>query len=240
MSPSANIKTIESRISYPFTSIIYSLGRSLVLPAYFGTITVTGMEHFPQQGPVVLAPTHRSRWDGIMMGYAFGRPAIGRDPRFMVTVNEMHGFQGWFIRQFGGFPIDPDQPSIAALRHGIDLLRANQVLVIFPEGDVMRDRNVKYLKPGLARLAIQAQKKQKAGPDINILPVALDYGCPVPKKGCRINVKIGRPLNVVHYQGPAKVAASALSCDLKAALNHLIDGFAVTPDPEKVTSSLHP
>lgn len=236
MPPSANPATITSQVSYRFTSIIYTLGRSLVLPAYFSDIAVTGLEHFPQHGPVVIAPTHRSRWDGIVIGYTFGRPVIGRDPRFMVTVNEMKGFQGWFIRQFGGFPIDPDQPSIAALRHGIDLLQANQVLVIFPEGDVMRDRYVQYLKPGFARLAIQAQRRRKE-PDIKIVPVALDYGGSVPQKGCDLNIKIGQPLNAAMYQGPTKKAAAALISDLKMALNTLLDESI--PNPE-VTSSISP
>lgn len=236
MSPSANSPTITSQVSYPFSSFIYFFGRSIVLPAYFGSIKVSGLEHFPQQGPVVIAPTHRSRWDGITVGYAFGRPVIGRDPRFMVTVNEMHGFQGWFIRQFGGFPIDPDQPSIAALRHGIDLLHANQVLVIFPEGDVMRDRYVQYLKPGFARLAIQAQKKQKVGPEIKIVPVALDYGCSVPKQGCGLHVKVGLPLNVTDYPGPTKKASATLSNDLKISLNALIRDSARNPEVTTISS----
>lgn len=235
MSPSAHITSVTSSISSPFTSFIYFFGRSVVLPAYFSSIKVSGLENFPQEGPVVIAPTHRSRWDGIMVGYTFGRPVIGRDPRFMVTINEMHGFQGWFIRQFGGFPIDPDQPSIAALRHGLDLLQAHEVLVIFPEGDVMRDRYVKYLKPGFARLAIQAQKKQKTGPVIKVVPVALDYGCPVPKQGCEVHVKIGFPLNATDYPGPTKKAAANLSNDLKIALNGLIENSALTP-PEAITS----
>ncbi len=235
MSKSANT-AITSQISYLFTSVIYTLGRSLVLPAYFGSIEVTGIENFPQQGPVVVAPTHRSRWDGITIGYALGRPVIGRDPHFMVTVNEMHGFQGWFIRQFGGFPIDPDRPSVAALRHGIDLLQNNQVLVIFPEGDVMSDRYAQYLKPGFARLAIQAQKRQKGkGSDIQILPVALEYGHAVPKKSSSLKVKIGKPINAAQYLGPTKKSASTLIKDLKTALNNLMDGSI--PNPE-LTSSL--
>lgn len=230
MSTSANT-AITSKVSYPFTSIIYTLGRSLVLPAYFGSIEVTGLENFPQQGPVVVAPTHRSRWDGITIGYALGRPVVGRDPHFMVTVNEMHGFQGWFIRQFGGFPIDPDQPSIAALRHGIDLLQNDRVLVIFPEGDVMCDRYAQYLKPGFARLAMQAQKRQKGkGSDIQILPVALDYGYAIPTKSSSLKVKIGQPINAAQYLGPTKKAASDLIGDLKTALNSLIDGSISNPE----------
>lgn len=227
--------TITSQVSYPITAIVYALGRSLVLPAYFDNIEVTGLENFPQQGPVVVAPTHRSRWDGIVMGYAIGRPVIGRDPRFMVTINEMHGFQGWFIRQFGGFPIDPDQPSITALRHGIDLLLANQVLVIFPEGDVMHDRYAQYLKPGFARLAIQAQKRKTAGPNIQILPVTIDYGHHSPQKGCNLSIRIGLPLNTAQYTGPTKKASATLISDLKVALNGLIDGPVTN---EEVTSSI--
>ncbi|NJK40751.1 MAG: 1-acyl-sn-glycerol-3-phosphate acyltransferase [Acaryochloridaceae cyanobacterium SU_2_1] len=220
---SSVLTTPRSLVSRAITSIVYALGRTIVLPSYFGDIKILGLEHFPRQGPVVIAPIHRSRWDGLMIGYVFGRPVTQRDPNFMVTANEMQGLQGWLIRQCGGFPINPDQPSVASLRLGVDLLKAEQVLVIFPEGDVKRDRYAQFLKPGFARLALRAQQQLKSGSNIQVLPVALDYGCPIPHWRCGLTITIGRPLNVSEYKGPVKPASLLLINDLKKALNNLMD-----------------
>jgi 1-acyl-sn-glycerol-3-phosphate acyltransferase len=102
--------------------IAYFLFRYLIVPFYFGKIEVRGQKYLPKEGPIILAPTHRSRWDAIIIPYAAGRDIIGRDLRFMVWADEMKGLQGWFIRRLGGFPINPRQPEISSLRHGIKLL----------------------------------------------------------------------------------------------------------------------
>ena len=77
----------------------------------------------------------------------------------MVSANEMKGLQGWLIRHVGGFPIDPQHPSISSLRLGIKLLKASEVLVIFPEGNIFRTEEIQPLQPGLTRLALHTQCK---------------------------------------------------------------------------------
>ena len=73
---------------------MYLLGRHALLPLYFRQIEVIGREHLPLSGPVLLAPTHRSRWDALMIPYAAGRDITGRDLRFLVSEDEMRGVQG--------------------------------------------------------------------------------------------------------------------------------------------------
>ncbi len=225
-----------SEISSWVTSVLYPFGSRVVLPLYFDNVFVTGQRYFPDEGPLIIAPTHRSRWDGLVVGHCLGRPATGRDLRYMVSVNEMEGLQGWIIRQCGGFSIDPDAPAISVLRHGVNLLLNDEALVIFGEGDIFHDRAVDYIKPGLARIALQAQKKairqQKLKP-IRILPVGLYYSKPHPTKGCSVEVKLGPTLNVVDYlDGPSKQAAKEITVDLKSSLNQLMipeEPFTLSP-----------
>lgn len=215
-----------SEISSWVTSFLYPFGSRVVLPLYFDQVQITGQQYFPEDSPLIIAPTHRSRWDGLVVGHCLGRPTTGRDLRYMVSVNEMEGLQGWIIRQFGGFSIDPDAPKISVLRHGIDLLLNDEALVIFGEGDIFHDRAVDYIKPGLARIAIQAQKKaiqQRKLKPIRILPVGLYYSKIHAQKGCSVEVKLGPTLNVNDYLNePSKQAAQKITVDLKAALNHLM------------------
>jgi 1-acyl-sn-glycerol-3-phosphate acyltransferase len=61
----AKVVSNTSRVSPWLTSLFYPLGHYIVLPFYFGKIEITGQEHLPKDGPVILAPTHRSRWDAL-------------------------------------------------------------------------------------------------------------------------------------------------------------------------------
>lgn len=188
----------QSRCSPWLTPVAYWLGQYLVLPSYFGPITITGQSHLPRHGPVILAPTHRARWDSIVLPLAAGRPATGRDLRFMVTDDEVKGLQGWFIRRLGGFPVNVRRPTIASLRHGIDLLLNQEMLVIYPEGGIRREDHVHPLKPGLARLAIQAEAAQ-LGLNVQIIPVDIHYGKAYPRWRGPVQVHIGHPLAVKDY-----------------------------------------
>ena len=213
--------TAPSRISPWLMPVVYPLGRFLVLPSYFGNIRVYGREHLPTDGPVILAPTHRARWDALMIPFAAGRHVTGRDPRFMVSADEVVGVQGWFIRRLGGFPVDTRRPSIASLRHGVELLRQGEMLVIFPEGGIYRDGEVHPHKPGLGRLAIQAHTSNPLG-NLRVVPMSLHYDPSCPKWGCDVEIRIGQPLAVQDYcDRPTKEAAKDLIRDLGDRLQEL-------------------
>ncbi|MBD0268134.1 MAG: 1-acyl-sn-glycerol-3-phosphate acyltransferase [Cyanobacteria bacterium Co-bin8] len=216
-------KPTTSRCSPLLTPLAYFLGQRLVLPFYFGKISVSGQENLPTSGPVILAPTHRARWDSLVLPMVTGRPATGRDLRFMVTADEVKGLQGWFIRRLGGFAVNVRRPTISSLRHGIDLLLGEAMLVIFPEGGIFRDNRVHRLKPGLARLAVQAEAINPKL-DVQIVPISLHYDTPFPTWRSNVQIVIGRPIPVANYVGDnpnadtLKANAKLLTADLQKAL----------------------
>lgn len=214
--------SVASHFSPWLTPLAYPLISWFVLPAYFKHVEVFGQENLLTKGPVILAPTHRSRWDALMVGYAAGRWATGRDLRFMVTVDEVKGLQGWFIRRLGGFPVNPKQPAIASLRHGVEILQDQQTLVIFPEGAIFRDDELHPLKPGLARLALQAES-MTPGLGVNIIPIHIQYSQPLPRwRDSKVTIRIGTPLQVANYkQGSAKQNAKQLTAELEVSLKQL-------------------
>lgn len=220
--------SINSRVSPWLTPLAYALG-NVVLPTFFGKVEMIGQENIPQSGAVILAPTHRSRWDPILVGYAAGRCVTGRDMRFMVTIDECQGFQGWIIRRLGGFPVNPRQPAIASLRFGVETLQNQEMMVIFPEGGIFRDGEVHALKPGLARLALQAEASD---PNLNVkvVPMSLNYTQTPPTWGTKVSVRIGTPLTVADYrQASTKENAQNLTTDLKTALQELAADEVIEP-----------
>lgn len=208
------------------TSIAYPLGRYALLPFYFSRIEVTGREHLPTSGPVILAPTHRARWDALIIPYAAGKDITGRELRFMVSANEMRGLQGWLIRRLGGFPIDTEQPGIGSFRHGVELLLDGETIAIFPEGNIFRDGSLHPLKRGVARIALQAEQEAdssgRPGLGVKIVPISIRYSQPVPRWRSQVKIQIGSPLLAADYsQMSPKRGARQLTSDLETALKEL-------------------
>jgi 1-acyl-sn-glycerol-3-phosphate acyltransferase len=218
----AKVASNTSRVSPWLTSLLYPLGHYIVLPFYFGKIEIAGQEHLPKDGPVILAPTHRSRWDALMMPYATGQKVTGRDLRFMVTADEVKGLQGWFIRHLGGFAVDIRHPAISSLRYGVELLLDKQMLVIFPEGGIFQDGEVHPIKPGLARLAIQAELSEP-GLGVKIIPMSIRYRPRIPRWRSRVKISIAPPLSVDYATGGGKKEARLLTADLEMALKKIDD-----------------
>ena len=220
---SANPKsahTNTSQVSPWLSPLSYFLGLNF-LPLFFRRIQVTGQENIPATGPVILAPTHRSRWDSLLLPYATGRCVTGRDLRFMVTKTECRGLQGWFIRRLGGFPVDTQHPSITSLRHAVELVEDGEMLVIFPEGGIRKGK-LHPLKPGTGRLALTAESSHP-GLGIKIVPIGINYSQPDPNWGTDVSIHIGSAIAVADYtNGCVKRDAKRLTSDLAHALQELI------------------
>ncbi len=221
--------TESAALTIPFKSgfspiikfLIYPLGQ-FVLPRYFKRIDIVGQEHIPRSGATILAPTHRSRWDPMLVPYIAGPYVTGRDIRFMTSQNEMKGIQGWLVRRLGGFPVDTDNPSVATFKFSIDLLVRGEMLAIFPEGNIFRDSALHPLKKGLTRIAVQAYS---AAPDqdIKVIPIHFQYSDLLPQMGSSVKILIGQPLLTSSYAGSSnKKAAEAMHQDLAASLHKLI------------------
>lgn len=187
--------------------------QDLVLPNYFRERLVIGRENLPKSGAVVLAPTHRARWDGLMLPMAAGRRVTGRDCRFMVTLSEMTGLQGWFLNRLGCFPVDQVRPSMATLRYAIDLMVDGQQLVVFPEGHINREQEPIRLEQGLARLAQLANRK---GVDVQVVPVGLAYSEVMPKLFGKAAICFFEPMQVVDT---GREAAERFNCELSQRMH---------------------
>ncbi|WP_017713216.1 lysophospholipid acyltransferase family protein [Prochlorothrix hollandica] len=202
--------------------VAYTVVHHWVLPFQFPTIKVMGQDNLPRSGAVLLTPTHRSRWDGLIIPYATGRWVTGRDAYFMVSANEMRGLQGWSVGRLGGFPVDTDRPGRSSVRRGVELLRQQQMLAVFPEGNIFQDGRVHPLKAGPAYMALQAANAENR--DVQIVPIALHYSCATVSRGCTVTVKIDKPLSTQSYdRRQLKQATQALTADLEQRLVTLND-----------------
>ena len=145
----------------------------------------------PKNSSVILAPTHRSRWDGLILTMAMGRRVTKKDCRFMVTNAEMLGIQGWFLKRLGCFSINQNSPSLSVLRYAVNLIIKGRLLVVFPEGRINKYGKKIALKEGIFRLSKLATKKAIS---ITIIPIGIAYSEVTPKFRSKFSLCFGEPL----------------------------------------------
>ena len=196
MAPLEREKKVCLGIDPYLSPIAMVVTQDMALRNFFRERIILGKENLPLNGALVLAPTHRSRWDGLMLTMAAGRRVTKRDCRFMVTRSEMKGIQGWFLNRLGCFPIDQSKPSLLTLRYSVDLLLSGQQLVVFPEGKITRSSKPKKLEQGLVRIVQLAHRK---GIEINILPIGLGYSEVVPKPFGLASICFSEPLKISSF-----------------------------------------
>ena len=168
--------------------------QDIVIKFFFSEIKIINKSFsIPKNSSIILAPTHRSRWDGLIITKAIGRRVTSKDCRFMVTKSEMKGIQGWFLKKLGCFSIDQLSPSLSILRYAVNLILNKNQLVVFPEGKINTHGKKLILKEGLYRLSLLAAKKTNS---IFIIPIGIAYSQVSPKIRSKASLCFGEPLFV--------------------------------------------
>jgi 1-acyl-sn-glycerol-3-phosphate acyltransferase len=152
-------------------------------------VRVTGAEHLPRRGPVIVAANHIGWLDGPLLGIVLPRPVHALTKLDMFT-----GRTGEFLRRSGQIPVDRFHADPAAVKAALRVLRAGNAVGIFPEG-TRGDGEVHRFHRGAAYLALVTGAP--------VLPVAF-FGTRLPgggndsrpPAGSRIDVVIGRPVPV--------------------------------------------
>ena len=186
-------KTIDIRhgINPILGLIAMFITQDIILKIFFKEKIIKNNFSIPFDSSVILAPTHRSRWDGLILTMAMGRRVSKKDCRFMVTKSEMNSIQGWFLKRLGCFSINQLSPSLSVLRYAVNLIVNKYQLVLFPEGKINKYGKKIVLKEGLFRLARLAKKKATF---ITIIPIGIAYSEVNPKFRSNVSLCFGEPL----------------------------------------------
>lgn len=114
-------------------------------------LSVEGAEYVPQTGGAVLASNHVSYLDFTFVGW--GAQPSGRLVRFMAKDAVFrHKVSGPLMRGMHHIAVNR-QAGSQAFRDALAMLKAGEVVGIFPEATISRSFMIKDLKPGAIRLA---------------------------------------------------------------------------------------
>jgi acyl-[acyl-carrier-protein]-phospholipid O-acyltransferase/long-chain-fatty-acid--[acyl-carrier-protein] ligase len=174
-------------------------------------LTVTGQEHLPERGGVLIIANHLSYADGVALCAKLKRPV-----RFLVYSKFFKvPVIGFLLRAVGAIPVaaeDGRKALMASIDAAVAALQRGEVVAIFPEGKLTRSGTTDVFKAGLERIASRAQ--------VPVLPVWLDglYGTWMSravnrawfKVGRKVDVRIGTPMPSSVSAGEARQAVMEL------------------------------
>lgn len=133
--------------------MIYSIAK-IILKVLFAIglrMRVEGAENIPAEGPLVIASNHLSLLDPPVIGVASTRKV-----HFMAKQELFVPILGDLYKILGAFPVRRGGADRAAIKHGIDILKNNQVLAIFPEGTRSKTGKLGKAEPGALMMASKA------------------------------------------------------------------------------------
>lgn len=152
---------------------------------------VEGKEYLPKEGKIILAGNHTGHLDPLIIQMATNRHLwfITGTPAFRMPVLKH------FLRYFNVIPIIPKK-GMEALEVGINKLKANEAVVIFPEGKFTEDGNINKFNRGVSVMAKEANAQ--------IIPFAIHGGFEtwgltryVPKFFNTLTIQFGQPIKQV-------------------------------------------
>lgn len=216
--------------------ILYPLARAIariVANVYFGRLEVSGREHVPVRGPVILAANHpQSITDALVLGVATDRVVhyVAHSGLFRSRSKR------WLLRGGGVIPIhrptdvegasERNEESFRACR---ELLERGGCLGIFPEGTSQQERRVQRFKTGTVRIALDAEQRHAFGLGVVIVPAGLSFQSQRHFRS-RVLVTFGAPIVVGEWKRAYEEVPEQTVRDLTAVLQERIRHHVVHVD----------
>jgi 1-acyl-sn-glycerol-3-phosphate acyltransferase len=175
--------------------------------------SVVGADNIPLQGPVIIAPIHRSNVDFALTLFISKRKVffMAKDSLFGVPI------LGPLITHLGAFPIHRGSADRESMAHSEAVLRQGHALVLFPEGTRKEGLAVAPLHDGAMFVAARTGAK--------VVPVGIGGSDRAMPKGAKlphpakIRIVVGPPIDPPSSEGRvARSALNAKSEELRAAL----------------------
>src|SRR5699024_3418196 len=157
--PPGSSPTVLDRAPTQESSVLYEIAKPFVMAVVrvLWNPTISGSEHIPEQGPVILASNHQAYSDTVFLPgqvrrsvHFLGKSDIftGRSPLRRAAGAVMRGLHVMPVDRSGG------NASRSAIEAGLAILERGEVLGIYPEGTRSPDGRLHRGKTGVARFAL--------------------------------------------------------------------------------------
>lgn len=216
---------------------------------YYKEIRVKNLERLPQKGPLIIISNHPNT---LMDAWVIGM--ICKQPIYYMAKATLFNskFKLKFLKSLNMVPINRQgEGRIEGVSNEdsfgecYKILNEGKTLVIFPEGTSYKERVLRKLKSGTARIALEAEHRQKGELGLKVVAVGLNYS-QSEKFRSNILIDIDQPQAVTEfleeYETNSRNAAQKLTTQFRTRLEKVL----VTNDTneeeslvEKIYAILH-
>jgi 1-acyl-sn-glycerol-3-phosphate acyltransferase len=177
---------------YPFMKVILTP----IAKVWF-RMKVTGKDLVPPEGPVIVAPNHKSIVDPFFIGLATKRRL-----HFMAKAELFEGSSARWLSGLGAYPVRRGTADPEALETSRIHLEKGRVIALFPEGTRHRDPEaLRAPRRGAGRLAIETGAP--------IVPCAITGTERYPRP-VRIQVAFAEPIDAAELEATPQAAAELI------------------------------
>ena len=212
--------------------ILYRISRWLVRTAlgfYFTRIERFHPERVPAAGPVLFTSNHpNSLTDAFVIG-----TSVSRKVNFVGTVQLFRTRPArWILNRCGVIAVNRVKDDPRAMRTVLDtfeacfqVLERGEAIAIFPEGITHDDPQLKTVKTGAARMALELEHRHGGNLGLRIVPVGLTFPAKELYRSTAL-VNFGEPITVADfspkYAENRHEAFRALTAEIERRIQALI------------------
>lgn len=227
--------------------MLYSILQKMIglgLRMYYSEIKVINREMLAHDGPKIIICNHPNTLiDAWLIGTQLGEPA------YFITKGVFFNSK-WkkkMLRSLNMIPINRAGESRTSGVENKDtfeecyrLLGEGKTIVIFPEGTSTMELQLRELKTGTARIALEAEKRYEGKLNLKVIPVGLLY-TQGEKFRSKILIQAGKGVFVNHYLEEYEANSSQASRQLTNVFRSMLEKVLVTTqnlDQENMILSL--
>lgn len=146
------------RPSHPYKHYLMRSISFLLIHFFLGLhVEVSGLEHIPKKGPLVVYANHKSYTDGFVAMRIFKRPLTLTPKKSVLSLPLL---KGW-LKAYDVFPINRSNPRETAqdLVKAVETVKHGHAMIIYPEGQIKNrlKEEIDNMKPGAFKLAYKAE-----------------------------------------------------------------------------------
>lgn len=205
--------------------LLYTIGKLIVAPTLRLAFRphVEGLEHIPATGGAIFAGNHLSVADELLLGTVVPRHlAFWAKSEYFNGTGVKGTFSKFVLTGLGAIPVERagGRAALSAFDAAIPVLKAGDLVAVYPEGTRSPDGRLYRGRTGAARLAVAA--------GVPIIPVgvtgtdkAQPIGTRVPRPGrAEIGIRFGKPLDFTG-RSDDRTSLRAMTDELMAEIQKL-------------------
>lgn len=191
---------------------------------FYKRIYITGLENVPKDKPIFLAANHSN---ALIDGYLIAIFLIGHRTSHFLGRAGIFGNKilDWLFTTVQIIPIyrprdggDYTQRNVSTFEKVDKVLLQNKAILIFPEGNCVKEKRLRPLKKGTVRMAFSAWEK---GADVHIIPIGISY-TKHDEARSEVLLSFGKSIQIEDYrssfnENPTETYTS-VNDDLKSAI----------------------